>query len=90
MITLKKDNLIDETKLDREESIVFVMLLQKEIRRHQREYNYAIDVSWFLNPVIDDLKICFWKCQLQNHTTDMIMIQICIDYLVKKWSLKDV
>ena len=88
MIVLKKDNLIDETKLDRGESIVFIMLLQKEIRRHQREYNYSIDVSWFLNPDIDRLKICFWRCQQENHTTDIILIQNCIDYLVKKWRLK--
>ena len=37
MIILKKNNHIDETKLDRDESILFVHMLRHELKRHQYE-----------------------------------------------------
>lgn len=87
MLVLKNDqsNHIDETKVDKRESILFIKLLQTEKKRHINEWSGAKTLSWLYN----DYKLhhLFFKCQQINHERDIIMIERTIDYLKKKFGL---
>jgi len=87
MIILKKNNHIDETKLDRNESVLFIDMLRHELQRHKYEIYRAKEHAYYLFPYNNPLVSKFWECQTQNHKQDMDMIQKCIEYLVDKWSL---
>ena len=85
MITLKKNNHIDETKLNRNESILFVYMLKQELIRHNCEMLRAKERIYYQFACNDILIETFWKCQKENHKVDCEKIQICIKYLVEKW-----
>jgi len=87
MIILKKNNHIDETKLDRSESMLFIEMLRHELKRHQYEIFRAKETAYYKFPYSNPLVAKFWECQTQNHKQDVDMIQKCIDYLVEKWGL---
>ena len=84
MIALKKNNHIDETKLDRNESIIFIQLLKVELLRHKCQVSLCHEKMYYDVGYINSI---FWKCQKENHTEDIGMIQKCIYYLTKKWGL---
>jgi len=84
MIILKKNNHIDETKLNRNETIVFIALLKHELNRHRYEVYRAKEQMYYDVGYINSI---FWKCQMENHLQDLNKIQICINYLVQKWGL---
>ena len=86
MITLKKNNHIDETKLNRNESILFVKMLRHELKRHQYEIYRAKEYVYYKYSC-DPLASAFWECQKENHQQDIDMIQKCINYLVDKWRI---
>lgn len=87
MIILKKNNHIDESKLDRNESILFIDMLRHELKRHQYEIYRAKEHAFYKFPYSNPLVSKFWECQTQNHKQDIDMIQKCINYLIEKWSL---
>lgn len=82
MIALKKNNHIDETKLDRNESILFIGMLRQELTRHECESYRAKELMYF---DVGHINAVFWQCQMENHKQDMLKIKKCIDYLVDKW-----
>lgn len=84
MIILKKNNHIDETKLDRYESIRFIVMLKTEMVRHELERHKCVERKFYDIGYINSV---FWKCQEENHTVDIEMIQKCIDHLIVKWGL---
>lgn len=84
MITLKRNNHIDETKLDRTQSIIFLHLLKVELLRHQNQVHICHEKMYYDVGYINNV---FWKCQKMNHMLDCEKIRLCIDYLVKKWGL---
>ena len=84
MIILKKNNHIDETKLDRNESIVFIQLLKIEMIRHKCQI-YSCQEKMYYD--IGYINSIFWNCQKENHKVDCIKIEKCINYLNIKWSL---
>lgn len=84
MIELKENNMIDESKLDKREVLLFLNLLDDEKSRHIREQKQAVYFEWLNNePVIKT----FWKCQAENHEKDIVMIDKCMLQLVLKWNL---
>ena len=87
MIILKKNNHIDERKLDRNESIIFIDMLRHELQRHQYEIYRSKEHAYYLFPYNNPLVSKFWECQTENHREDIVMIEYCINYLVDKWSL---
>jgi len=87
MIKLKSNNHINETKLDRNESILFIDMLRHELQRHQYEIYRAKEHAFYKFPYSNPLVSKFWECQQENHITDITMIQNCINYLKEKWGL---
>lgn len=88
MIILKKNNDIDETKLDRNESILFVNMLRCELERHLNEKMIAKERACYPFSCNIALVKTFWNCQKENHKIDVEKIEKCIDYLTKKWGIK--
>ena len=88
MITIKKDNHIDETKLDRNESILFIDMLQYELKRHDCEILRAKEKTFYWCSNYNPIHATFWDCQKENHKADSEKIQKCIKYLKEKWGLK--
>lgn len=88
MILLKKGNFIDETKLDKKESILFVYMLKQELIRHNCEMLRAKERIYYQFASNDILVETFWKCQNENHKIDCIKIEKCISYLKLKWGLQ--
>lgn len=84
MIILKNNNHIDETKLNKNESVIFINLLKKEMLRHKCEMHRAYEQMYYDVGYINSI---FWKCQMENHLQDLNKIQICINYLMQKWGL---
>ena len=84
MITIKKINHIDETKLDRNESILFIDLLKTEMIRHKCAMHRAHEQMYYDVGCINSV---FWKCQKENHKQDVEKIENCIIYLIKKWRI---
>lgn len=84
MIELKDNNHIDETKLDKRESLLFLHLLDDEKTRHKTEVNTA---KWFSFLYKDKLIKIFWDLQVENHKKDIEMIEKTMMYLFEKWSI---
>lgn len=86
LIGIKKDNHIDETKLDKREAHQFIELLEVEKTRHMHEKQSA-DLNSYLYHNCELIKV-FFLCQSINHQRDMILIDRCIKYLKKKFGIK--
>ena len=84
MIILKKNNHIDETKLNKNESIIFIQLLKVELLRHKCQVFQTQEKMYYDVGCINSI---FWKCQQQNHKIDCEKIEKCISYLNVKWGL---
>jgi predicted sugar kinase len=86
IIRKKENNHIDETKLNKKETQVFISMLMKEKVRHINETKIAEFKEWLYET--QKLKSTFWKLQKENHIIDSMKIQKCIDYLVNKFDEK--
>lgn len=85
MIVLKENNHIDETKLDRNQSILFIELLKVELLRHKCQVHICHEKMYY---DVGKINSIFWKCQKENHQIDCDKIEKCIYYLVRKWELQ--
>lgn len=88
MLVIKKDlNHIDETKLNKYESILFLDCLKEEKVRHEQAKKYAIWMAYLHhdNKVISE----FHRLQAINHVVDIEMIDKTIDYLIGKWRISN-
>ena len=85
MIVLKENNHIDETKLNKDESIIFIYILKKELIGHKCEMQKAHEQMYY---DVGYLNSIFWKCQNENHKLDVEKIDACIYYLIRKWELQ--
>lgn len=84
MLVIKKDlNHIDETKLNKYESILFLECLKEEKSRHDQAKKYAVWMAYLHhdNKVISK----FHTLQATNHLIDIDMIVSTMNYLIKKW-----
>ena len=84
MIELKDNNHIDETKLDKRESLLFIQLLDDEKTRHLLEVKSAKFLMWLHR---DKLISKFWELQMLNHESDIEMIEKTMMYLFEKWRI---
>lgn len=84
MIVIKKElNHIDETKLNKYESILFLECLKDEKLRHEQAKKYSEWIAYLHhdNKVITQ----FHTLQAINHAIDLEMIIKAMNYLIKKW-----
>ncbi|RLI66530.1 MAG: hypothetical protein DRO67_00940 [Candidatus Asgardarchaeum californiense] len=85
MITFKKGNFLDETKLTREEAIIFLAFLKSELVRHEehleRYYQVAVDEE-----SSDIARITAQTVVIRN-LDDIKHTQRTIDYLEEKFEV---
>lgn len=89
MLVIKKDlNHIDETKLDKYESILFLECLKEEKVRHEQAKKYAVWMAYLHhdNKVISE----FYRLQAINHLKDLNMISHTMVYLINKWGIDNI
>lgn len=85
MIVEKQDNMIDETKLDKFESIVFIDCLKDELQRHKDTHHECVWIAYLYHHV--PVKEKFYTLGAIRHLQDIEMIEKSINYLIKKWKL---
>ena len=85
MITEKEDNMIDETKLDKIQSILFIQCLKEELDRHKLEHKNCVWFAYLYHDV--SVKEKFYTLGAIRHLQDIKMIEKSINYLKKKWNL---
>lgn len=86
MLIIKKDlNHLDETKLNKYESILFLECLKEEKARHIQAKKYMVWMAYLHhdNKVVSE----FWRLGAINHTIDIEMIDKTMDYLIGKWRI---
>lgn len=86
LIVKKELNHLDETKLDKYESILFLQCLKDEKERHEQAKKYALWTAYLHhdNNVIKK----FYTLQAVNHVKDLEMIEYTIVYLINKWGIE--
>lgn len=86
MIVVKnKTDHIDETKLDKYESILFLNCLKDEKERHEQAKKEA---EWIAYLHHDNKLIAkFYTLQAVNHLKDLDMINNAMVYLINKWNI---
>ena len=86
MLVIKKEiDHIDETKLNKYESLLFLECLKDEKIRHEQAKKYA---EWMAYLHLDNKVITqFYTLQAINHLVDLDMIIKTMNYLITKWSL---
>lgn len=85
MLTEKQDNMIDETKLDKFESIAFIQCLKEELERHKQAHHYSLWLAYLWHHI--PVKEKFYTLGAIRHLQDIEMIEKSIFYLMKKWNL---
>jgi len=85
MIQEKEDNMIDETKLNKRESILFIICLNEELKRYKQAHHSCVWFAYLSKGMSIQEK--FWTLGAIRHLNDMEMIKKSINYLKKKWSL---
>jgi len=85
-IALKKNNMIDENQLDRNEAVKFILFLEEEKERHK----IAIHSCQFSKTLFKDCPVLkqAYKSSIERHLDDIIMTQKTIDLLRNKWDIK--
>lgn len=86
MIAFKKDQyfIIDETQLDKNETKLFIQLLEKEKLRHIMEKDKAVTMYATCKT---NLETQFHFSAFKRHIQDIDAIDKTLDYLRKKWNL---
>lgn len=86
MLVIKKNmNHLDETKLNKYESILFLECFKEEKVRHEQAKKYMVWMAYLHH----DSKVIseFWRLGAINHAIDLEMIVKTMDYLIAKWRI---
>lgn len=85
-IEMKRENMIDETKLDKTEAGYFINFLEEETERHIRAIDYCSYKMRLLNSI--PVLVVAFQSSIVRHHEDITMIKVTIDYLIKKFGGK--
>ena len=79
---------MDETKLNKYESILFLKCLKEEKVRHEQAKKYAVWMAYLYhdNKVVSE----FHRLQVINHLKDLDMISHTMVYLINKWGIDNI
>lgn len=88
MISMKKNQfmMIDETQLDKDESIEFILFLMQERNRHKvASAECLMKIKTSINKSL--IYLTFWFSSYKRHLQDIEMIDKSIEYLSDKFEL---
>ena len=76
--------MIDEKKLDREESWFFIRCMEDELQRHKLAQESAVKMTLLTK---DEVTRRFYEYSVTRHKEDIDMILKTINYLKGKWKI---